>query len=124
MNILIRGEPHHFIPHSGKARIIPPSLRIAHRPSIQILELVALAYGIHPKIMTGPSRERDHAWPRQVAMYLTRELTRRSYKSIGETYGGRDHSTVFHACQAVRQRIEDNSFDRDDIETLRQVLQG
>lgn len=100
-----------------------PSLnRVSHRPTTQIKELVAVSYGIHPRLMDSPSRIRDHAWPRQIAMYLTRELTKRSLPCIGNAFGGRDHTTVIHAIKVVKQRMRDDPYTRSDIRALRRAL--
>jgi chromosomal replication initiator protein len=101
---------------------LPSQTRISHRPTVQIQELVALSYGIHPKLMTRQSR--IHAWPRQVAMYLTRELTKRSLPAIGEAFGGRHHTTVLHAIRTVVQRMNEDPLDRADVLALRKVLEG
>jgi chromosomal replication initiator protein len=101
---------------------LPSLSRISHRPTVQIQELVALSYGIHPRLMT--SRSRTHAWPRQVAMYLTRELTKRSLPSIGEAFGNRHHTTVLHAIRTVERRMKTDPFDNADVLALRKVLEG
>jgi chromosomal replication initiator protein len=75
-------------------------------PSIADIQArVARFYGLpHPDAMKGPIRSRKHAWPRQVAMYLSRSLTDKSYPNIGLRFGGRDHTTVIHAFHAVEKR--------------------
>lgn len=126
-DIIIRGERHRFIPHNGKSRkkaIELPTSKIAHRPTLQIQELVALSYGIHPKCMTARDRDRSFAWPRQVAMYLTRELTKRSLPSIGKAFGKRHHTTILHGIRAVEQRIKANPDYEADVSALRRVLRS
>lgn len=101
-----------------------PSLnRISHRPTLQIQELVALSYDIHPRLMTSRSRDRDHAWPRQVAMYLTRKLTKRSLPAIGKAFGDRDHTTVIHAIRAVERRMFSDPTVWTQVQALRGVLE-
>lgn len=121
-------EPFIFIPHSGFARKLAPvelpsMTRISHRPTIQIQELVALSYNIHPNTMTISSRSRQHAWPRQVAMYLTRQLTNRSLTAIGIAFGFRHHTTVLHAIRTVEGRMKIDPVDRADVLALRKVLE-
>jgi chromosomal replication initiator protein len=58
------------------------------------------------------------AWPRQVAMYLSRELTNESLPSIGRHFGGRDHTTVLHACRRASSRITDDKDSREAVEKL------
>jgi chromosomal replication initiator protein len=55
-------------------------------------------------------------------MYLTRQLTHRSFPAIGGAFGGRDHSTVIHAVRVVERRMEEDSLVRADIKALRKAL--
>jgi len=91
---------------------------------LQIQELVALSYGIHPHCMTGKSRNQTQAWPRQVAMYLSRKITKQSLPNIGKAFGNRDHTTVIHAIRRVEQRMEEYPLDKADVAALRKVLEG
>ena len=68
-----------------------------------IVKRVAAAFGVDEKAMLGASRLRGVLKPRQVAMYLTRELTGLSLPRIGAAFGGRDHTTVLHACRKVEE---------------------
>lgn len=102
--------------------VLPSMTRISHRPTVQIQELVALSYGLHPRHMTATSRDRRHAWPRQVAMYLTREILHRSLPSIGTAFH-RDHTTVLHAIRRVEERMARDPFDYADVLALREVLE-
>jgi chromosomal replication initiator protein len=101
---------------------LPSRTRVSHRPTTQIQELVAVSYGLHPKHMVSPERRRDIAWPRQIAMYLTRQLTQRSLPSIGEAFGHRDHTTVIHAIKAVEKRMQADPLYRADVQALRKAL--
>jgi chromosomal replication initiator protein len=56
--------------------------------------------------MTGRRRPENIAFPRQIAMFLARQLTQSSLNAIGEAFGGRDHGTVLHACRSVKDRME------------------
>ena len=62
------------------------------------------------------------AWPRQLAMYLARELTGESLPSIGRHFGGRDHTTVLHAWRRVGARISSDDVSREAVEKLCQTL--
>lgn len=66
-----------------------------------IMELVAARYKIRVDDLKAKKRTRSIAYPRQIAMYLTRELTDLSLPRIGECFGGRDHTTVLHACDKI-----------------------
>lgn len=60
------------------------------------------------------SHRRDVSRPRQVAMYLSKKLTRNSYAEIGRRFGGRDHTTVIHAVREIgRRRLENEKLDAD-----------
>ena len=102
---------------------LPSRCRISHRPTVQIQELVALSFGLHPRCMTSASRDKPHVWPRQVAMYLTRELTKRSLHGIGASFGHRHHTTVLHAIRTVERRMKADGFDRADVAALRKALE-
>lgn len=71
-----------------------------------IQKVVAEHFDIRLADMTGKRRPAAIAGPRQMAMYLARELTKSSLVDIGEAFGGRDHGTVIHACKAVAKRLE------------------
>lgn len=71
----------------------------------QIQRKVAEHYDIRIADMTSKRRPANIAFPRQVAMYLARELTQSSLSEIGEAFGGRDHGTVLHACKLVKGKI-------------------
>ncbi|HUN78086.1 MAG TPA: chromosomal replication initiator protein DnaA [Solirubrobacteraceae bacterium] len=62
------------------------------------------------------------AWPRQLAMYLSRELTEESLPYIGRHFGGRDHTTVLHACRRAGTRLEHDATCREAVESIRREL--
>ncbi len=72
--------------------------------------------------MTSKRRPENIAFPRQIAMYLTREMTENSLSSIGEAFGGRDHGTVLHACRLVKGRMEVDSGVRQKVSLLEKQL--
>lgn len=69
-------------------------------------------------------RTRSVAWPRQIAMYLSRELTDASLPKIGEEFGGRDHTTVLHAYEKVSQKLEQDKSLVKTINTLKEKITG
>lgn len=110
-----------FIPHDGMAKCPPIEFRPS--PSVAgIQEVVAAFYGIDRKHMRSAARNRIYAWPRQVAMYLARELTFKSLTRIGELFGNRDHATAFYAFTAVEKRMAEYPAYRADVEALREAL--
>ncbi len=70
-----------------------------------IKQLVADYYKLTPEILESKSRKHEITLARQLAMYLSKEFTQLSLKSIGSTFGGRDHSTVMHSCQAIENYL-------------------
>lgn len=79
-----------------------------------IRDVVAEYYGVSVKDLVGKKRARNIARPRQMAMALVRELTQDSFPEIGQVFGGRDHTTVIHACEKVSElRKQDASIERD-----------
>lgn len=83
---------------------------------------VAEFYGLQPADLDGRKLVRRYTWPRQVAMTLARELTHRSMPAIGEAFGGRDHSTVYLALNAVYGRSAQDKEIARDVDKLRQAL--
>jgi chromosomal replication initiator protein len=80
-------------------------------------------FGLSAEELLSPSRTVRIAWPRQVAMYLARELTDESLPAIGRHFGGRDHTTVMHACRRTEQKVLLDSTCRQTVDALRQQLQ-
>ncbi|MDD3948528.1 MAG: chromosomal replication initiator protein DnaA [Anaerolineaceae bacterium] len=89
-----------------------------------VLETVSEFFNISINSLTGRSRARDIAFPRQVAMYLLRELGGVSLPRIGEELGGRDHTTVMYACDKVAELIESDDRTRKQILQLKGQLQS
>jgi len=90
----------------------------------EIQTKVSEHYRIRKAEMTSARRAREVARPRQVAMYLSKQLTPRSLPEIGRRFGGRDHTTVIHAVRRIEQlRTEDNDLD-NDIRLLTRQLEG
>jgi chromosomal replication initiator protein len=88
----------------------------------EIQKRVADYFDIRLADMTSKRRPENIAFPRQIAMYLTRQLTEHSLSAIGESFGGRDHGTVLHACRQVRDRMEVEAKVRQDVGYLEKQL--
>jgi chromosomal replication initiator protein len=86
----------------------------------EIQERTAEAFGISVEALVSPSRVGSVAWPRQVAMYLARELTDQTLPAIGRAFGGRNHTTVLHAYKRTAERI---AGDADAFETVRRLTE-
>jgi chromosomal replication initiator protein len=80
-------------------------------------------YKLEVKDFHSPQRARRVARPRQVAMYLSRKLTTRSLPEIGRRFGGRDHTTVLHACRRIEALIVEDPLFRQEVDFLSQMLQ-
>ncbi len=90
----------------------------------EIQRKVAEHYNIRLSDMVGPKRVRNFARPRQVAMYLCKQLTSRSLPEIGRRFGGRDHTTVMHGVKRIEElRQQDGQID-EDVELLRRALEA
>lgn len=87
-----------------------------------IQRTVAKFYNLKLTDLTGARRNRSIARPRQVAMSLAKELTNHSLPEIGEAFGGRDHTTVIHACKKIEELREIESKLSDDYNLLRHTL--
>jgi chromosomal replication initiator protein len=81
----------------------------------QIQKRVAEHFDVRLADMTSKRRPANIAFPRQIAMYLARELTKASLNEIGEAFGGRDHGTVLHACKLVKKRMHEQDSIRQTI---------
>lgn len=78
----------------------------ASRPTVdRIVQKVGRHFRVEPRRLCSKQRSRSVLLPRQVGMYLTRQLTPLSLEQIGAYFGGRDHSTVLHACRKVQQSL-------------------
>ena len=87
-----------------------------------IQRTVAEYYKIKVSDMMSKRRSRSVARPRQVAMSLAKELTNHSLPEIGESFGGRDHTTVLHACRKIKELQETDSDIREDCKNLLRLL--
>lgn len=83
-----------------------------------IKEAVAEYFGISVKDLVGKKRLRAIARPRQIAMALTREFTKESFPDIGQAFGGRDHTTVMHACDKVAELLQTDPMFQKDYQAL------
>ena len=89
----------------------------------EIQKRVAEHFNIRLSEMTSARRARSVARPRQVAMYLAKQLTTRSLPEIGRKFGGRDHTTVMHAVRKIEElKLSDRAL-AEDVELLRRMLQ-
>lgn len=88
----------------------------------KIQKRVADYFNIRLQDMTSKRRPANIAFPRQIAMYLSRMLTSKSLQEIGATFGGRDHGTVIHACKTVENMMEQDESVQRSVEYLQKQL--
>ena len=93
------------------------------RPSVEaIQQRTAEAFGISVEALLSSSRSGAVAWPRQVAMYLTRELTDQTLPAIGRAFGGRNHTTVLHAYRRTAERMAGDPEAYEAVRRLTETL--
>jgi chromosomal replication initiator protein len=83
-----------------------------------IQRVVAEAFGLSQRDLTSKKRTQKIVEPRQLAMYISREITEYSLTEIGQSFGGRDHTTVMHSCDKVEERIKTDPPTDSQIQTL------
>ncbi len=88
-----------------------------------IQKKVAAYYNIRRSDIVGKKRVKQIVFPRQIAMYLARELTESSLPKIGKEFGGKDHTTVLHAIDKIEKQLAEDDNLQDDIRNLRMELQ-
>jgi chromosomal replication initiator protein len=99
----------------------------AHDRKVTIEEIqkkVSEHYHLKLVEMSSARRARNVARPRQVAMYLAKQLTSRSLPEIGKKFGNRDHTTVMHACSRVQEIMGVDAGFAEDVELLRRMLES
>ena len=89
----------------------------------QIQHIVCEFFDIPEDLLRAKTRKQEVVNARQVAMYLSKELTNSSLKTIGLHFGGRDHSTVIHSCQTIHDRITRDSAFKQNVDQLRRRIE-
>jgi len=89
----------------------------------RIQSVVAEYFHLRPEDLRAKRRTRNVAEPRQIAMYLARELTDASLPKIGDEFGGRDHTTVLHGCEKIAAILQTDPNLRSTIKRLREAIQ-
>lgn len=87
-----------------------------------IKKIVSQHYNIRVSDLDSKSRARSITRPRQVAMSLAKEFTRHSYPEIGKSFGGRDHTTVIHACKKIKELLATETRLEEDVRILTRTL--
>jgi len=89
-----------------------------------IMDTVCNYYGLTIGELTGPTRKREITVPRQIAMYLTREMTGMSLPQIGTVFGGRDHTTVLHSCKTTEANAKTNPTVGAVLEDIKRMVRN
>jgi chromosomal replication initiator protein len=91
--------------------------------SLDIIQRVVAEYfEKSPNDLKGKKRTQNIVFPRQLAMYIAREITEYSTTEIGQEFGGRDHTTVMHSCQKIEERIRSDPTIEPTIEKLKRNI--
>lgn len=97
--------------------------REPRRTNIALIQkVVSQHFKVPVEAMKSKVRTAAYAYPRQVAIYLSREITTCSLTQIGQRFGGRDHTTVIHACQKIAEKVETDVSLKSTIQQLRREL--
>jgi chromosomal replication initiator protein len=87
--------------------------------SVEIIQrVVAEEFNLSPNDLKGKKRNQSIVYPRQLAMYIIREITEYTTTEIGQAFGGRDHTTVMHACQKIEERVHSDPSMDSTIQSL------
>jgi chromosomal replication initiator protein len=106
------------------ADLLADLLRASSRQiSVDVIQKrVAAHYGVRVSEMFSARRARNIARPRQIAMYLAKNLTSLSYPEIGRQFGGRDHTTVMHAVRTIENLMKSDAQLNEDVELIKSIL--
>jgi chromosomal replication initiator protein len=88
----------------------------------KVIEIVADFYQLKEKDLITSSRKQEIVKPRQIAMYLLREELKSSYPYIGQKLGGKDHTTVIHACEKITKELKINKNLEDELQEIREKM--
>ncbi len=98
---------------NGRKKFVSPT---------KLLEAVASFYNITLEDILSPKRNKELVYPRQIAAFLLREELKLSYPKIGEELGGRDHTTIMHACSKIEKEISENNELQQEINLLKEKI--
>ena len=106
------------------ADLLADLLRASSRQiSVDVIQKrVAAHYGVRVSEMFSARRARNIARPRQIAMYLAKNLTSLSYPEIGRQFGGRDHTTVMHAVKTIENLMKSDAQLAEDVKLIKSIL--
>ena len=88
----------------------------------KIIQVVADFYDLKEREILSSSRKKEVVKPRQMAMFLLREILKSSYPFIGRKFGGKDHTTAIHACNKIVKELENNENLSNEMELIKQRI--
>jgi len=89
-----------------------------------IIAQVSKAYNVRPADLKSKKKHKLYSFPRQIGMFLARELTDMSYPEIGTAFGGKDHTTVIYATRKIEQQMEHDHALRSQVEAIKKDIRG
>ena len=98
---------------SQKEKIVSPEY---------IQETVAKYFNLNPKDLKSSKRSNDLAYPRQIAMFLCRDIAQMQLAKIGEYFGKRDHTTVMHACKKIENEIKEGGNTKLIVDSVKNII--
>jgi chromosomal replication initiator protein len=107
--------------HEVLGSLYPPP-RAVTRSLDEVQAAACKHFGLSSQELLSRARATRVAWPRQLAMYLAREMTEESLPAIGRHFGGRDHTTVLHACRRTEQRLAADIASQQAVDAVRRCL--
>jgi chromosomal replication initiator protein len=107
-------------------RVVSNAIKVQERQiSVELIEEEVCKYfDLEMEVIHSKSKKQEISQARQIAMYLSRKYTDKSYSNIGEMIGKRDHATVLHACKTVGNWIETDKKFKSTIQEIEQLIQG
>jgi chromosomal replication initiator protein len=107
-------------------KVVSNAIKVQERQiSVELIEEEVCKYfDLEPELIHSKSKKQEISQARQIAMYLSRKYTDKSYSNIGEMIGKRDHATVLHACKTVGNWIETDKKFKTYIQDIEQLIQG
>ena len=101
--------------------IITPIQKRSITPEL-IINILAEHFDLTPSDLTGNKRSSKIAYPRQIVMYLCRHMTETTLKIIGDSLGGRDHTTIMSGINKIEREVEENDATREIIDILKKKI--
>ena len=102
--------------------LIDTDILTAILPFDEVVRRVAGYYEVDEKSIYEKTRKKEVVKPRQIIMYVLREEFNVSYPSIGEKLGGRDHTTVIHSCEKIKEEMKSNTSLEQEIDHIRTLI--